>query len=1435
MNNKQNSSDRPSAFTFSTLQSTADDTSFKVQINSFDSYQNTPTNFDRSSPPNNEDIPYYHVPTIRVFGSIPTGNKILVHIHGIFPYIYVPHFDMDCWKLQELIERKVANSLQQEDDNNKEKEITQFKYIAHVSVCKGVPFYGYHVGYQKFFKVHLLNPSYKKRVAGLFSEGVISGFTMSVFEAHIPFGLQFMKDYNLFGCGWLKCNEVFIRTPIVLDWDLKTDELTEYMMGHRTTNLERVGTSALEIDILAQNIANREDLKEKDIHYDFVERMNRFQEKETYIQSTKDLWRDGEFQRRLKSKPSYSPPDSIKRKYKENSWVESKENKSIFDYIKNLNINLSKELDFESFITNKDRFPSVPTTFSCSTELFYTPDFNQPASQPFKEAESQQEEDGEEDYVHENEYEDNMNHQIGEPYKRDEEEEEGDIYPNFFEDDNLNKGLSETSNIADISDIQMTQDFANKFTKKKRLFSQAFKFDRTISSIGSSPPIDEENLVRIPLLIAGTSKFDYDIIPPSREELEDFEDYGLPKVDYNDPFYMEKPPSKPFISGNRMFKLESKLLSDLPELSLDEDDKTEIGPRISRNTRFSEFKNWRYMKEPPSFQEVDEYTSINTKVTQSALSQHYKFISQATNERRPDGFNNLTVLIVEVFVRTRENFKPDPTNDEIVAIIWRFMDGSNETYGCFINEKKPFRKPTSIEKTFSFNSDELAMLEVFAKFTLNLDPDILAGYEVHASSWGYIIDRCRAAFRFDMMNEISRVTFKSHCKMGDHWGQTHASSIKICGRHVINIWRPLKELKLGKTTIEHAAFHLLHVRISYLSEKSLTELYEVDMFQVLDYFMERCDINARLIEKAELVVQAAEEARLIGIDFFDVYYRGSQFKVESLMTRIAKTENFLLLSPTKRQVRNQKPLECIPLVMEPASAYYKSPLIVLDFQSLYPSIIIAYNYCYSTLLGRLRNYSEKLANPIGTARVRHPQGLLKLLENDINLSPNGLMFVQSSVRKSLLAKMLEDLLDTRQMVKDTMKFLDDNMKQLYNNRQLALKLTANVTYGYTSASFSGRMPCSDIADAIVQTGRETLEKAVELIEEEAKWGAKVVYGDTDSLFVYLPGKYKEEAFKIGKEMAEYITSKNPNPITLKFEKVYHPSILMAKKRYVGYSYESSDQEEPKFDAKGIETVRRDGHPAQQYIVEKSLRKLFETQNISEIKSFVIDQFQRILNNNISIQNFCFARAVKMGTYKNPPPGAMVSAKKMEQDSRAEPQYKERVPYLIVEKPGANLRDRAVSPEDFIKNNCKLDGHYYIVKTLIPPLQRIFNLLGVDISPWYTDLPAKGKRAGTTSTELSNGTFKEQLCLNCGRKNIKGNLCHFCKRNELQTILNFRSRFKITEAKLYDLRIICHGCSGDKSRLCESEDCPIYYTKVRERGKLRKLIQERNDLKGVLDW
>ncbi|KAK5259091.1 DNA polymerase zeta, partial [Exophiala xenobiotica] len=596
-----------------------------------------------------------------------------------------------------------------------------------------------------------------------------------------------------------------------------------------------------------------------------------------------------------------------------------------------------------------------------------------------------------------------------------------------------------------------------------------------------------------------------------------------------------------------------------------------------------------------------------------------------------------------------------------------------------------------------------------------------------------------------------------------------------------------------------------------------------------------------LLEANELVPRTSEQARLLGVDWFSVISRGSQFKVESLMFRIAKPENFILVSPSRRQVGGQNALECLPLVMEPQSNFYTSPMLVLDFQSLYPSVMIAYNYCYSTFLGRV--VSWRGTNKMGFTDYRREPRLLELLKDYINIAPNGIMYAKPEIRKSLLAKMLSEILETRVMVKSGMKVDKDDktLQRLLNNRQLALKLIANVTYGYTSASFSGRMPCSEIADSIVQTGRETLEKAIALIHSVERWGAEVVYGDTDSLFVYLKGRTREQAFDIGEEIADTITKMNPRPVKLKFEKVYHPCVLLAKKRYVGFKYESRNQTVPEFDAKGIETVRRDGTPAEQKIEETALKVLFRTSDLSQVKSFFQAQCAKIMRGKVSIQDFCFAREVKLGTYSDkgpPPPGALISARKMVEDPRLEPQYGERVPYVVITGgPGARLIDRCVAPEVLLNDaHSELDAEYYISKNIIPPLERIFNLVGANVRQWYDEMPkyqrirrveagliTDGKDMGLAKKTTLESYMKSSTCLVCRQAlDTESALCSSCLQQSSHSLLELRSRLVKAERNVTQLAKVCRSCAGwdwNEEVRCDSKDCPVFYSRTRHKAAL----------------
>lgn len=87
-------------------------------------------------------------------------------------------------------------------------------------------------------------------------------------------------------------------------------------------------------------------------------------------------------------------------------------------------------------------------------------------------------------------------------------------------------------------------------------------------------------------------------------------------------------------------------------------------------------------------------------------------------------------------------------------------------------------------------------------------------------------------------------------------------------------------------------------------------------------------------------------------------------------------------------------MECLPLVMEPESAFYSDPVVVLDFQSLYPSMIIAYNLCYSTCLGKV--FPSK-SNVLGVSSYSADPHTIADLKKQLLLTPNGVLYVQPEV------------------------------------------------------------------------------------------------------------------------------------------------------------------------------------------------------------------------------------------------------------------------------------------------------------------------------------------------------------------------------------------------------------------------------------------------------
>lgn len=867
----------------------------------------------------------------------------------------------------------------------------------------------------------------------------------------------------------------------------------------------------------------------------------------------------------------------------------------------------------------------------------------------------------------------------------------------------------------------------------------------------------------------------------------------------------------------------------------------------------------------------------NSQIEGPSIANSYGFKVSIQNLQEAKALHEvqyLTIMGMELHARTRRDLEPDPEFDPICALFYCLssdaslpeVDRTQMTGAIVVDKEHPCRDqaqrataPLLVRSGVSglqvtYVADEMMLFQELITIVRRYDPDMLLGYEVQLNSWGYLLQRS-ATLGVDLCQQLSRVPGdpkeNRFAAERDEYGADTMTEIHIVGRVTLNLWRIMKyEVALNNYTFENVAFHVLHQRFPLYRHHTLSDWFDhnTDLYRwkMVDHYVSRVWGSMQLLQQQDIIGRTSELARVFGIQFYHVLTRGSQYRVESMMLRVAKPLNYIPVTPSIQQRAQQKAPQCIPLVMEPESRFYSNSVVVLDFQSLYPSIVIAYNYCYSTCLGHVDSLGTPDEFKFGCTSLTVPLELLHQLRHDITVSPNGIAFIKSSVRKGVLPSMLEEILNTRIMVKQSMKTYkqDKALMKLLDARQLGLKLIANVTFGYTAASYSGRMPSVEVGDSIVHKARETLERAIKMVNDTKKWGARVVYGDTDSMFVLLKGATKEQAFKIGNEIAEAVTATNPKPVKLKFEKIYLPCILQTKKRYVGYMYETLEQTEPVFDAKGIETVRRDACPAVSKILERSIKLLFETRDISQAKQFVQRQCVKVLDGRASLQDLTFAKEYRgSGSYR---PGACVPAleltrRMMAFDRRLEPRVGERVPYVIVYgTPGVPLIQLVRRPMDVLQDpSLRLNATYYITKQILPPLARMFQLIGVDVFSWYQELPRIQKVSCSTSVGSEEagrkGTISQYFttlhCPVCDELTQLG-VCSRCRTEPQRVTVKLCQDMRQWERQQEQLLKVCRNCSSCAERHvpCVSLDCPVLY----KLSQVNRQLSKASYLRQLLD-
>jgi DNA polymerase elongation subunit (family B) len=488
---------------------------------------------------------------------------------------------------------------------------------------------------------------------------------------------------------------------------------------------------------------------------------------------------------------------------------------------------------------------------------------------------------------------------------------------------------------------------------------------------------------------------------------------------------------------------------------------------------------------------------------------------------------------------------------------------------------------------------------------------------------------------------------------------------------------------------------------------------------IAKYCIQDCDLVLTVMAKLDTLVNARGMADVCRVPITYIFLRGQGIKIYSAVVYNASKRNQIIL--TQEGFEGDSSYEGAIVLPPKIGMYLDQPISVLDFNSLYPSNMIAFNLSPDTLVYvKEFNTSGKKVRHEGTDGEEFKKNGYKIDEisydvhNDEGESTGRITcgFAQPTDDKrtvGLLPLTLDILLKKRKETRKIMeKTEDEAQKAVLNGLQLAYKVVANSVYGQAGSKTSPIRKI-EVAACTTAAGRERIQFAKSVVEKE--FGAEVIYGDTDSIFIKFPTKDLAESIELGKKAAQSITSQCRAAHKIEYEKTLFPFILFCRKRYVGMKYED-DVHKCKRMTMGVALKRRDNAPIVKDVFGGALDILMEHRDIKKAQEFVKNILVDILQNKIPLEKYVITKQLR-DDYKNPGQIAhRVLADRMEErDAGNKPQVGDRLAFIYVkEKRDAKKQGDRIEQVDYVKEK-KLtpDTEFYITNQVQNPVAQLFAL------------------------------------------------------------------------------------------------------------------------------
>lgn len=683
---------------------------------------------------------------------------------------------------------------------------------------------------------------------------------------------------------------------------------------------------------------------------------------------------------------------------------------------------------------------------------------------------------------------------------------------------------------------------------------------------------------------------------------------------------------------------------------------------------------------------------------------------------------------------------PDPEKEPIAMISIAF-NPSFKNNNTLVIVSKPVSKPDKDVLSFP---NEKEMLKKFAEIIDAYDPDVITGYNINNFDIPYILERFS-------QNNLDKTI--GRCK------QKQAISKKIgidyrnviTARFIVDVYKLIKEMQVKTQLAEKGFPKLKRYGLGDVSKEILNEgKHDVshseipkmwngngdEIKRLIDYARQDAILAMKLLVTKSMLDKFIELSKVSGLLLQDVLDGGEANRVENLLLREFNKEDFVLpLKPSSEEIfKRMEEREALgfkgALVLEPTVGLQTDSTVYLDFKSMYPSIFIGYNICPSTID-------------------------LEKKEEDVIKVPTGSQFVSRNVRVGIMPRVVQFLINERDRIRNEAKRTnDENLRRVLESKQVAVKYMTNAFFGYTGYN-RARLYMLGIASAITGTGRNLIQQTKDLIESDKN--LKVVYGDTDSIMVKTNCKSIEETFKFGETLERKVNDKFKGIIQMKIESIFKTLLILTKKRYAGLSIEKiGDEYKEKIVMKGIETVRRDWCDLTGETLSNILQIILREQNPKKALLYMRDVVAKLEKNEIPVEKLVVTKSMSksLKEYKGLQPHIELVKKMRKRDIATAPGIGDRVGFVIVQ--GLQLMsNRAEDPDYVKKNKLKVDSKYYIENQILPPLERVFEAIGIS----KNEIMGFGKQM-SLSEMIKNGVKKSTL-QNEILESAEGVICNKC--------------------------------------------------------------------------